>query len=44
MKWPITCVDNFFDNPDEIVKFANTCEYENQMMENGQEEELNHFI
>ena len=28
MKWPITCVDNFFDNPDEIVKFANTCEYE----------------
>ena len=27
MKWPITCVDNFFDNPDEIVEFANSCKY-----------------
>ena len=27
MLFPITCVDNFFNNPEEVVKFANSVEY-----------------
>jgi hypothetical protein len=27
MAFPITCIDNFYQNPDEIVKFANSLEF-----------------
>jgi len=27
MLWPFFCVDNFFDNPDEIVDYANTLDF-----------------
>ena len=27
MLWPFFCIDNFFDNPDEIVEYAKTLEF-----------------
>ena len=28
MRYPTTVIDNFLPNPDEVVKFMNTCEFE----------------
>ena len=28
IKYPLTCIDNFFENPSSIVNYANTLSYE----------------
>lgn len=34
INFPVTVIDNFFDNPDKIVEYALSCEY--QISENGE--------
>jgi hypothetical protein len=44
MIWPNICVDNFFNNPEEIVKYANSLEYSPHLKSPGIKSEPLHTV